>query len=118
MGAQGCSVYTHVHLTLGGSGTWRDEKWYSTNHSPFTLQPADSDNDWVLDDPYVSQHHAMLTPSPDGTALRVTPVLGRDRAAIVLGGERHGPVGSGSGRLCRQQAIVDFGVSFIGAHRR
>ncbi len=38
-------------------------------------------------------------------------------AFAAAGGERHGPVGSGTGRLCRQRAIVDFGVSFIGAHR-
>lgn len=92
-GAQGCSVYTHVHLTLGGSGTWRDEKWYSTNHSPFTLQPADSDNDWVLaDSGWVSQADGGTYAAQSDGSFRVTGsdfgqagALGRVRVQDLAG---------------------------------
>ncbi len=39
-------------------------------------------------------------------------------AFAATAAERRGPVGAGSGRLCRQRALVDFAVDFFGRHRR
>jgi len=33
------------------------------------------------------------------------------------GGEAHGPIGTGVGRLCSQPAIVDFAVEWMAANR-
>ena len=38
-------------------------------------------------------------------------------AFAAAGGERAGPIGAGTGRLCRHREIVDFAVAWMTAHR-